>query len=107
MTRWLKFEAGRFYFVLSVIVVGGILGAGSGLMAVKLVSDTESVRNGPWQTSADYGNPDANPWMLSAVALSGLMTTRQDEAVHLTAFRDSAGERLKARLGPAYNAIWG
>lgn len=91
----MKYDSRRFWYVLSVMLVGGVLGIGSALMAVKTVSSVESVQNGPWQTSPRDGAADANRWLRTAVALSGLFAQRREETVYYTAFHDSDGERLR------------
>ncbi|WP_417518209.1 DUF1214 domain-containing protein [Minwuia sp.] len=106
-----EFEARRFYLVLSGILVGGILGVGSALFAVKTVSDTESPRIGAWQALADPQAAEPNFWLRTAWALSGQFTLRGDTPVHYTAIADDAGDRLKANCtyhlnGPAIGADW-
>ena len=72
-----------------------VLGLGSAYYALSIdLRSKSSVANGPWITNLETGGTNADNYVRTLVAITGLLALNKDETLYYTATTDSAGEDL-------------
>ena len=80
--------------ILAVIVLGTAIGIGSAAVAMKMVYNIGTVKNGPWRTNLTAGSRQANMYTRAAIALFGLFALNQSETIYYSARADDSGQRF-------------
>ncbi|MAK63333.1 MAG: hypothetical protein CMF75_01105 [Maricaulis sp.] len=76
------------------LVLGLACGIAAAIFLVFGPVEIGGIRNGPWQTNANIGAPDAGPILRAVVARRGLLALNRSETVYFTAWEDSQGRPL-------------
>ena len=72
-----------------------VLGLGSAYYSLNVaLRNKSSVVNGPWVTNLETGGANADNYVRTFVAITGLLALNKDETIYYTANTDSAGEAL-------------
>ncbi|MGQ7500571.1 hypothetical protein ACTGXZ_10675, partial [Streptococcus suis] len=73
--------------------IGGLIGTGGAVLAVRAGGFGTQERIGPWTTGKDFGTTQASAYTRAVVALYGLLALPASEARYYTADSDDAGSR--------------
>lgn len=78
------------------LVLALVLGLASAYYALNVaMRNDSSVANGPWVTNLETGGTNADNYVRTFVAITGLLALNKDETIYYTATTDSAGEALR------------
>jgi hypothetical protein len=96
---------------LAILVLGGVLGFGSAVLAIRHVGGLGAVRVGPWSTPLDGGGTGRDMYTRAAVALSATLALSRQETLYFRAAVDSQGRALVGNCsytvhGPDLPARW-
>jgi hypothetical protein len=96
---------------IAILLLGGVLGVGSALLAVRHVGGVGAVQVGPWSTPLDGGGTGRDMYTRAAVALQATLALSRQETLYFRAAVDSQGRRLVGNCsytvhGPDLPARW-
>lgn len=82
--------------LLGSLALALVLGLGSAYYALNVSMRSDAaVVNGPWVTNLETGGTNADNYVRTFVAITGLLALNKDETIYYTANADSAGEPLR------------
>jgi hypothetical protein len=98
-------------WVLSVILLGIVIGSGSAVLAFESTASASTFTNGPWRTDLTAGSQEADIYTRNRVAVHGLLALNPSEAIYFTARTDDGGQPLNSDnayriVGKAPDARW-
>jgi hypothetical protein len=82
--------------VLTVVLMGLVIGSGSAILAFEKRAGENSFSNGPWRTDLTAGSQQADMYTRCRVAVHGLLALNPSEAIYYTARTDSEGRPLSS-----------
>ena len=97
--------------VLVALILGGVIGIGSAVLAFEQGASAGNVINGPWRTNLAVGSQQADLYTRAWVAVHGLLALNQSETIYYHAYSDDnnqllSGDSVYRIEGKAPDARW-
>jgi hypothetical protein len=92
--KWVSGNMFRVLKILSVLLVGIVLGLAATWATVIRSGQRGSVSDGPWHTSRYAGSSAGGPYSRAFIAVHGLLALSREETIYYTAANDSDGHAL-------------
>ncbi|MFA5077883.1 MAG: DUF1214 domain-containing protein [Dehalococcoidia bacterium] len=80
--------------IVVALLLGGVIGIGSAVLAIERSAVSSSVINGPWRTNLATGSEQHDMYNRAWFAIHALLGLNQSESIYYFAYTDDSGERL-------------
>lgn len=82
--------------VLVVLILGGLIGYGTAVLAYEGMFSRGTVINGQWATNLTIGSSEANPYVRANIALHFLLALAKSETMYYNCIGDDKREPLRS-----------